>query len=76
MVFQAIGQCLDPPRLVNGHISFDFSPMLLRPHYTVATYTCDTRYQLSAENSTRTCVAGNWTGSDYTCGMIVILNVF
>ena len=65
-----IGQCSDLPGLDHGTVSFDFSPMPMRPYGTTATYTCNVGFELSVD-VVRMCVNGTWTGSAPTCGMYV-----
>ncbi|XP_064386229.1 CUB and sushi domain-containing protein 3-like isoform X1 [Halichondria panicea] len=58
--------CQDLPSPANGVISYDtmFSP---RPAGTVATYTCDTGYDIFGPR-TRTCQSDNtWSGGDTVC---------
>ena len=58
--------CQDLPSLANGVISYDtmFSP---RPAGTVATYTCDTGYDIFVPRI-RTCQSDTtWSGGDIVC---------
>ena len=57
-------QCSDdPPILENGNVDFDS-----RDYGEVATYTCDSGYELVSEQNTRTCqITGEWSEEIIEC---------
>ncbi len=60
--------CPDLTDLQNGVISYNtVSANSYRRVTTVATYSCDTGFDLTGGTSMRTCNAGAWDGSEPTC---------
>ncbi|XP_064386146.1 uncharacterized protein LOC135334769 isoform X3 [Halichondria panicea] len=59
--------CEDLPSPANGGISYN-TTLSPRPAGTVATYTCDTGYDIFGTNRTRTCQSDTtWSGGDIVC---------
>ncbi len=54
------------PALANAMISYNMGSVSPRPVDTVATYICDTDFDLTG-TSTRTCSGGVWDASEPTC---------
>ncbi len=60
--------CSDLTNLTNGIIDYNMGAASLRPVDTVATYTCNTGYNLTGGTTSRVCVIGGiWSGSTPTC---------
>ncbi len=65
--------CDSLPPLENGAVAYSLNQTMLLSFGTVATYTCDTGYVMSAGEAVRSCdgddasTIGYWTGPDPVC---------